>query len=107
MFSPLACEVYASLGKGFHSSNQSKEIVYFFSLGSVTGICSIWSLVFISYDRYNVIVKGMSGTPLTSGKATIYILFSWAYSIGWSIPPFVGWGAYIPEGNFVEFKIEL
>ncbi len=26
------------------------------------------------------------------------ILFCWAYAIVWSIPPFIGWGKYIPEG---------
>jgi hypothetical protein len=31
-------------------------------------------------------------------KAASLILFCWAYAIGWSIPPFVGWGKYIPEG---------
>jgi len=78
-FSIFFCEVYAALG-------------------SVTGLCSIWSLVFISYDRYNVIVNGVAGQPLTKGKALCFILFAWAYAIGWSIPPFFGWGKYIPEG---------
>lgn len=67
--------------------------------GSITGLCSIWSLVFISYDRYNVIVNGVGGSPLTTGKAFMFILFSWTYAVGWSIPPFFGWGKYIPEGK--------
>ncbi|KAK4301081.1 hypothetical protein Pmani_026751 [Petrolisthes manimaculis] len=79
MFSPFMCELYACLG-------------------SITGLCSIWSLAFISFDRYNVIVKGVSAAPLTTGKAMMFILFSWTYAIGWSIPPFFGWGKYIPEG---------
>lgn len=33
-----------------------------------------------------------------AGKATTLIMFCWIYAIGWSIPPFVGWGKYIPEG---------
>ena len=70
-------------------------------LGSVTGLCSIWTLVFISYDRYNVIVNGVGGQPLTKGKATMMALFAWMYAIGWSIPPFFGWGKYIPEGNII------
>lgn len=56
-------------------------------------------LVFISYDRYNVIVNGVGGTPLTKGKAMGMALFSWGYAIGWAIPPFVGWGKYMPEGK--------
>jgi len=78
-FSPFFCELYACLG-------------------AITGLCSIWSLAFISYDRYNVIVKGVSAAPLTTGKALAMMLFCWGYSIGWSIPPFLGWGKYIPEG---------
>ncbi|XP_027213275.2 compound eye opsin BCRH1-like [Penaeus vannamei] len=79
MFSETFCELYA-----------------FF--GAITGIASIWTLSFISYDRYNVIVKGVSGTPLTSGRATLFVLFAWIYAIAWSLPPFFGWGKYIPEG---------
>jgi len=79
MFSPFFCEIYACLG-------------------SIFGLCSIWCLVFVSYDRYNVIVNGVGGSPLTAGKAMVFILFSWAYAIGWSLPPFFGWGKYIPEG---------
>ncbi|ROT82378.1 opsin 1 [Penaeus vannamei] len=80
MFSETFCELYA-----------------FF--GAITGIASIWTLSFISYDRYNVIVKGVSGTPLTSGRATAFVLFAWIYAIAWSLPPFFGWGKYIPEGE--------
>ncbi|XP_076030491.1 compound eye opsin BCRH1-like [Oratosquilla oratoria] len=79
MFSAFFCEVYACLG-------------------AIFGLCSLWTLAFVSFDRYNVIVNGVSSAPLTKGRAFLYILFCWAYSIGWSIPPFLGWGAYIPEG---------
>ncbi|XP_076030487.1 compound eye opsin BCRH2-like [Oratosquilla oratoria] len=79
MFSAFFCELYACLG-------------------AIFGLCSLWTLAFVSFDRYNVIVHGVSSAPLTKGKSFMYILFCWAYSIGWSIPPFFGWGAYIPEG---------
>merc|ERR1719391_1825747 len=79
MFSAFACEVYALLG-------------------SITGMGSLWSHVFITFDRYNVIVHGMNGKPLTMGKAFGMLIFTWAYAIGVSIPPFFGWGRYIPEG---------
>lgn len=71
--------------------------------GSITGLCSIWSLVFISYDRYNVIVNGVGGSPLSAGKAFFFILFSWGYGIAWSIPPFFGWGRFIPEGKLSSY----
>ena len=66
--------------------------------GFVTGMGSLWSLVFITYDRYNVIVHGVSGQPLTFGKAGIMVIFIWVNGIGTSLFPFFGWGNYIPEG---------
>jgi len=79
MFSSRYCEIYAFCG-------------------FVTGLGSIWSLVFITYDRYNVIVHGVSGQPMTFGKAGIMIIFIWTNGIGTSLFPFFGWGNYIPEG---------
>ena len=48
----------------------------------------------ISWDRYNVIVNGFKGTPLTFSKAIIMIIFSWVIALGWSVSPLVGWGYY-------------
>jgi len=79
MFSAFYCEVYAFCG-------------------FVTGLGAIWSLVFITYDRYNVIVHGVSGQPLTFGKAMAMVIFIWVNAVGTSLPPFFGWGSYIPEG---------
>nr|CAH0102306.1 unnamed protein product [Daphnia galeata] len=79
LFGPFLCELYACTG-------------------SIFGLCSICTMAAISYDRYNVIVNGMNGPRMTYKKAASLILFCWAYAIGWSIPPFVGWGKYIPEG---------
>jgi len=79
MFSAFYCEVYAFCG-------------------FVTGLGAIWSLVFITYDRYNVIVHGVSGKPLTFGKAGAMVVFVWANGILTSLPPFFGWGSYLPEG---------
>nr|QIW86026.1 opsin M9 [Neogonodactylus oerstedii] len=79
MFSPFSCELYACLG-------------------AIFGLNSLWTLAFVSFDRYTVIVKGVSANPLTRKGAMMRILFCWIYAIGWSLPPFFGWGAYIPEG---------
>ncbi|KAK7075553.1 Melanopsin [Halocaridina rubra] len=79
MFSAFFCELYAALG-------------------AVTGVCSIWSLVMISWDRYNIICNSFNGPKLTKGKAMGMCLFCWAMAIGWALPPFFGWGKYIPEG---------
>jgi r-opsin len=79
LFRPFWCELYACTG-------------------SIFGSTSISTMAAISYDRYNVIVKGMSGTKMTAGRATILIAFCWLYATAWSIAPFFGWGKYIPEG---------
>ena len=79
-FSSFTCEIY-----GF--------------VGSLFGCISIWTMVFITLDRYNVIVKGVSGKPLSNVGALLRIFFVWAASITWTILPFFGWNRYVPEGN--------
>nr|ADQ01810.1 opsin protein [Leptuca pugilator] len=79
MFSPQYCEIYACLG-------------------AVTGVCSIWLLCFISFDRYNIICNGFNGPKLTTGKAVAGALLSWIIAVGCALPPFFGWGKYILEG---------
>jgi len=79
MFSAFACDLYCIFG-------------------AITGMGSLWSHVFITYDRYNVIVHGMNGKPLTMGKAIAMVIFTWIYAVGVSTPPLYGWGRYILEG---------
>lgn len=62
--------------------------------GSLFGCTSIWTMTMIALDRYNVIVKGLSAKPLTSGGAMIRILLVWAFSLGWTIAPLFGWNRY-------------
>lgn len=59
--------------------------------GSLFGCASIWTMTFIALDRYNVIVKGLSATPLTKKTAMLRILLIWAMSVGWTIAPIFGW----------------
>ncbi|XP_033341645.2 rhodopsin [Megalopta genalis] len=68
-------------------------------VGSLCGCASIWTMTAIALDRYNVIVKGMSGTPLTIKKAVLQIFFIWTFGLLWAILPMVGWNRYVPEGN--------
>ncbi|XP_037785743.1 rhodopsin-like [Penaeus monodon] len=72
--------------------------VYAF-LGSLFGCVSIWTMVWITADRYNVIVKGVAGDPLSSKDASLRIIFTWIISFAWCLPPFFGWNRYVPEGN--------
>ncbi|KAJ8670620.1 hypothetical protein QAD02_001879 [Eretmocerus hayati] len=80
VFGPLACEIYALCG-------------------SIFGCASIWSLCMIAFDRYNVIVKGLSAKPLTTGGAILRILFIWVFCSIWTFAPMFGWNRYVPEGN--------
>ncbi|XP_034938625.1 rhodopsin-like [Chelonus insularis] len=77
---PLMCDIYAMVG-------------------SLCGGASIWTMTAIAMDRYNVIVKGMSGTPFTIKKALLEILLIWLFAGIWTILPIVGWNRYVPEGN--------
>lgn len=74
--------------------------------GSLFGCGSIWSLVFITRDRYNVIVRGMAAAPLTHKKATLQVLLIWVYSFAWTFLPFLGWSRYVPEGNMTSCTID-
>lgn len=56
-------------------------------------------MTMIAFDRYNVIVKGLSAKPLTTGGALLKILFIWIFSAIWTLFPFFGWNRYVPEGN--------
>nr|BAQ54839.1 opsin, long-wavelength sensitive type [Asiagomphus melaenops] len=80
IFGPLMCELYAFAG-------------------SLFGCASIWTMVTIAFDRYNVIVKGLSGKPLTIKKALLWLLLVWVHAAVWTIFPMVGWNRYVPEGN--------
>nr|BAQ54942.1 opsin, long-wavelength sensitive type [Indolestes peregrinus] len=80
VFGPLACQIYAMVG-------------------SLFGCASIWSMVMIACDRYNVIVKGLSGSPMTTKKAVVWNGFVWIHALLWTLLPMFGWNRYVPEGN--------
>ncbi|GFQ95617.1 ocellar opsin [Trichonephila clavata] len=84
---PLMCEVYGMFG-------------------SLFGCGSVWSMVMITLDRYNVIVKGMSAKPLTRLKAVGLVIFIWVWSVGWTIAPFYGWSRYVPEGSMTGCTVD-
>ena len=66
--------------------------------GAVSGMTSLVSLVAISWDRYRVIVQSFNAAPLTVGKALFVMTGTWAWSLGITVLPFFGIGAYVPEG---------
>nr|BAQ54818.1 opsin, long-wavelength sensitive type [Tanypteryx pryeri] len=80
VFGPLMCQIYGLAG-------------------SLFGCASIWTMVTIAMDRYNVIVKGLSGKPLTNKRALLWIAFVWVHALVWTLLPMFGWNRYVPEGN--------
>lgn len=72
MFGPLWCDIYAICGSMF-------------------GCVSIWSMCMIALDRYNVIVKGVSGRPMTVKLAIIKIALIWSFATFWTCMPLLGW----------------
>lgn len=97
MFTMAPPLVYNSFRESWYLGPLMCELYGLF--GSIFGCASIWSMTMIAFDRYNVIVKGLSGKPLTNTKALLEILFIWAFSALWTILPMVGWNRYVPEGN--------
>ena len=71
---------------------------------SITGTSSLLMMVAIGYDRYNVIVKGISGFRISYGVALLIILTIWTYSTLVCIPPFLGWGGYALGNLKIIFK---
>ena len=67
-------------------------------IGALFGYTQIMTLTVISWDRYNVIVNGFKGTPLTFQKVVLILTVVWIIALGWSISPMVGWGYYAMDG---------
>ncbi len=71
------------------------------------GLASLWLIILIGYDRYNVIVKGLSGTKITPGMAFLMIIFAFGYSTAVCIPPYLKvWGKYT-LGTYMYYHLAL
>uniref|UniRef100_A0A1A8LDZ2 Opsin 4b n=1 Tax=Nothobranchius pienaari TaxID=704102 RepID=A0A1A8LDZ2_9TELE len=67
--------------------------------GALFGICSMMTLMVIAVDRYVVITRPLASLGAMSHKKAFgFVVVAWIYSMGWSLPPFFGWSAYVPEG---------
>ncbi|KAM9715912.1 opsin 4b isoform 2-T2 [Menidia menidia] len=67
--------------------------------GALFGICSMMTLMVIAVDRYVVITRPLASLGVMSNKKALgFVAAAWVYSMGWSLPPFFGWSAYVPEG---------
>jgi len=87
VFGPLMCELYGMFG-------------------SLFGCASIWTMVMIAVDRYNIIVNGISARPMTTKNAFSRILSVWLMSAVWTIIPLFGWNRYVPEGNMTACGLD-
>ncbi|XKL62721.1 hypothetical protein PGB90_002554 [Kerria lacca] len=82
-------------------------IIYGFMM-SVFGICSIFTLSVLAYQRYNIICHPFSITShLSWTEAKICIAGTWICSLILSIPPLFGWGSYKPEAANIRKKHTL
>lgn len=68
------------------------------SFVTFTGIYSLISLAVLSYERYCTMVSPTIASGRDYRPALVGICFSCLYSLGWTVPPLVGWSRYGPEG---------
>ncbi|XP_008058289.1 melanopsin isoform X1 [Carlito syrichta] len=67
--------------------------------GALFGISSMITLTAIALDRYLVITRPLATIGVASKRRAAFVLLGvWLYSLAWSLPPFFGWSAYVPEG---------
>ena len=103
----LTFPFYSQFTKVFYYQNTYLGCKVYGFLGGVFGTCSIMTMVLIGYDRYNIIVKGLSGTRITSCMASYLLLLIWTYSILICIGPFFGWGNYKAEGLVITCSYDF
>ncbi|XP_013361773.1 PREDICTED: melanopsin isoform X3 [Chinchilla lanigera] len=67
--------------------------------GALFGITSMITLTAITLDRYLVITRPLATIGVASKRQAAFVLLGvWLYALAWSLPPFFGWSAYVPEG---------
>ncbi|XP_036404466.1 teleost multiple tissue opsin 3a [Megalops cyprinoides] len=65
---------------------------------SLFGIVSLVSLSILSYERYATVLRSTKADVSDYRKAWLCVAGSWLYSLAWTLPPFLGWSSYGPEG---------
>uniref|UniRef100_A0A8C9VL84 Teleost multiple tissue opsin 3b n=1 Tax=Scleropages formosus TaxID=113540 RepID=A0A8C9VL84_SCLFO len=63
-----------------------------------SGIVSLVSLSFLSYERYSTVMCTSKADVSNYRKTWFFIAGSWLYSLVWTVPPLLGWSSYGPEG---------
>nr|AAZ79905.1 pinopsin [Uta stansburiana] len=65
---------------------------------SLTGIVGLWSLAILAFERYLVICKPVGDFRFQQRHAVFGCVFTWMWSLVWTLPPLFGWSSYVPEG---------
>lgn len=65
---------------------------------ALSGIVSLVSLSLLSYERYHTVLHSSQVDISDFRKAWLFVGGSWLYSLLWTLPPFLGWSSYGPEG---------
>lgn len=56
------------------------------------------SLSILSYERYAALLRATKADVSDFRRAWLCVAGSWLYSLLWTLPPFLGWSSYGPEG---------
>ncbi|XP_030621423.1 teleost multiple tissue opsin 3a [Chanos chanos] len=73
---------------------------------SLFGIVSLVSLSVLSYERYAAVLSSSKADLSDFRKAWMYVAGSWLYSLVWTLPPFLGWSSYGPEGAGTSCSVQ-
>uniref|UniRef100_A0A4W4EH94 Vertebrate ancient long opsin b n=1 Tax=Electrophorus electricus TaxID=8005 RepID=A0A4W4EH94_ELEEL len=58
------------------------------------GIVALWSLAILAFERFFVICRPLKNVRLGGKQAALGLLFVWAFSFIWTVPPVFGWSSY-------------
>ncbi|KAL2077188.1 hypothetical protein ACEWY4_026692 [Coilia grayii] len=73
---------------------------------SLFGIVSLVSLSILSYERHSAVLCSTKADVSDFRKAWLCVCGTWLYSLLWTLPPFLGWGRYGPEGPGTSCSVE-
>lgn len=64
------------------------------------------SLSILSYERYAALLRPSKADSSDFRRAWICVAGSWLYSLVWTVPPFLGWSSYGPEGAGTSCSVQ-
>ncbi|XP_066505492.1 teleost multiple tissue opsin 3a [Hoplias malabaricus] len=73
---------------------------------SLFGIVSLVSLSVLSYERYVAILQASKPDRSDFRRAWHCVAGAWLYSLAWTLPPFLGWSSYGPEGSGTTCSVQ-